>query len=160
MTDAPKPFPQPTDLGAFLELCAGEWMSLRSLFELSDGDDDWHTSERGEINVTLLSAGGDDLGGLDVQSQQGPSSQLKFFNDGVLRVTTADAEPRQGQWQFWSDGSVELNLPGPNQGQIQERISFTQANLRLRSTMSIDSTGMPQEGSFYSEIRRVARPAA
>ncbi|MGB0276476.1 MAG: phycobiliprotein lyase, partial [Synechococcus sp.] len=37
-----QPFP-PADPAAFLALCAGEWMSLRSSFELSSGgDDDWH----------------------------------------------------------------------------------------------------------------------
>ena len=46
-----QPFP-PVDAAAFLGLCAGEWMSLRSSFELSSGgDDDWHSSERGELVV-------------------------------------------------------------------------------------------------------------
>jgi len=46
-----QPFP-PADPSAFLALCAGEWMSLRSSFELSSGgDDDWHSSERGELAV-------------------------------------------------------------------------------------------------------------
>ena len=46
-----QPFP-PADAAAFLGLCAGVWMSLRSSFELSSGgDDDWHSSERGELVV-------------------------------------------------------------------------------------------------------------
>ena len=48
-----QPFP-PADAAAFLGLCAGDWMSLRSSFELSSGgDDDWHSSERGELVVGL-----------------------------------------------------------------------------------------------------------
>ena len=45
----------PADPASFLALCAGEWMSLRSSFALSNGDDDWHTSERGELTVRFES---------------------------------------------------------------------------------------------------------
>ena len=46
-----QPFP-PADPAAFLALCDGQWMSLRSCFELSrEGDDEWHSSERGELAV-------------------------------------------------------------------------------------------------------------
>ena len=49
-----QPFP-PTDPSAFLALCAGEWMSLRSSFELSSGGDDaWHSSERGSLDLRPL----------------------------------------------------------------------------------------------------------
>ena len=47
------PFP-PEQIGGFLRLCAGEWMSLRSLFglgQLEEGanGDEWHSSERGDL---------------------------------------------------------------------------------------------------------------
>ena len=99
-----QPFP-PADAAAFLGLCAGEWMSLRSSFELSSGgDDDWHSSERGELVV------------------------------------------RSGEAV---DGMT-----------VQERIWFTRANLRLRSTTATDQDGTPRQGSFCTDIRRVSKAAA
>jgi len=76
----------PTDLGAFLQLCAGDWMSLRSRFLLGsdqDGratpavgspetgageppleadDNSWHASERADLTVGLLAANGNGHG--------------------------------------------------------------------------------------------------
>ena len=49
----------PDSIEAFLRVCAGEWMSLRSRFELDTPDDagegdEWHSSERGELVVAYL----------------------------------------------------------------------------------------------------------
>ena len=74
----------PADAAAFLELCAGEWMSLRSGFELScDGDDDWHSSERGTVTVRFDAAGEDALGRLDL-SREGMRYRNKKVFDYVL----------------------------------------------------------------------------
>ena len=43
----------PADLHAFLTLCVGSWMSLRSRFDLNGPEDDWHSSDRGEVTVSL-----------------------------------------------------------------------------------------------------------
>ena len=49
----------PEDPASFLNLCDGEWMSLRSCFELAaGGDDEWHSSERGELTVRCVSRAG------------------------------------------------------------------------------------------------------
>ena len=37
----------PADLKAFLQLCEGRWMSLRSRFDFNGSDEDWHASDRG-----------------------------------------------------------------------------------------------------------------
>ncbi|MEB3247323.1 MAG: phycobiliprotein lyase [Synechococcus sp.] len=150
-----QPFP-PADPTAFLSLCAGEWMSLRSSFELSaGGDDEWHSSERGELLVRFERAEDGGLGQLQVTAPQGVSTALGFQSDGGLAINDAPA----GQWRFWPDGSMELNLAGPDGMVLQERIWFTRANLRLRSTTAVDSQGLPLQGSFCTDIRRVSKPA-
>lgn len=153
-----QPFP-PADPAAFLALCAGEWMSLRSLFALSGGDDDWHTSERGELKVKSVSGQEVDIGHLQVASASGTVNTLQFAADGGLTIDS-DAIQQQGRWRFWPDGSLELNLPQPDGGLVQERIWFTRANLRLRSTTALAASGEPLEGSFCTDIRRVSKPAA
>ena len=150
------PFP-PTDPAAFLALCAGEWMSLRSSFELSSGGDDaWHSSERGELLVAFSEPLDEGLGQLQVSAPSGLATALAFAKDGGLKIDGADA----GQWRFWPDGSMELNLARADGSVVQERIWFTRANLRLRSTTAVDSEGVPLQGSFCTDIRRVSKPAA
>ena len=146
----------PEDPGSFLSLCDGEWMSLRSCFELAaGGDDEWHSSERGELTVRCVSEQGA-LGQLQVQAPGGTSSTLTFAVDGQL-ILDGDSP---GNWRFWPDGSMELNLSRADGVQVQERIWFTRANLRLRSTTAVDAQGTPVQGSFCTDIRRVSKPAA
>lgn len=153
------PFP-PEDPAAFLSLCAGEWMSLRSRFALSDGDDDWHQSERGEVTVRFESSeSASQLGDLVVQPTTGPLSRLAFRADGALTLQH-HGEEQLGQWRFWADGSLELTITSPDGVLVQERIWFTRVNLRLRSTTAVDADGAPREGSFCTDIRRVSKPAA
>ena len=68
--------------------------------------------------------------------------------------------PSTGHWRFWPDGSMELTLHRSDGAVIQERLWFTRANLRLRSTTAVDDSGIPLEGSFCTDIRRVSKPAA
>ena len=146
----------PEDPGSFLSLCDGVWMSLRSCFELAaGGDDDWHSSERGELTVRCVAEEGA-VGQLQVQAPGGNSSTLTFSADGQL-ILDGDA---QGNWRFWPDGSMELNLSRPDGLSVQERIWFTRVNLRLRSTTAVDAQGTPVQGSFCTDIRRVSKPAA
>ena len=146
----------PEDPGSFLSLCDGVWMSLRSCFELAaGGDDEWHSSERGELTVRCVSEQGA-LGQLQVQAPGGTSSTLTFAADGRL-ILDGDSP---GNWRFWPDGSMELNLSRADGVQVQERIWFTRANLRLRSTTAVDAHGTPVQGSFCTDIRRVSKPAA
>ena len=151
-----QPFP-PADAAAFLGLCAGEWMSLRSSFDLSSGgDDDWHSSERGELVVRCAAPADEAVGELVVTAPGGATTTLRFQRDGALAINGASA----GQWRFWPDGSMELNLSRADGVQVQERIWFTRANLRLRSTTAVDAQGTPVQGSFCTDIRRVSKPAA
>ncbi|CAK6689067.1 Chromophore lyase CpcS/CpeS [Cyanobium usitatum str. Tous] len=156
------PFP-PEQIGAFLRLCAGEWMSLRSKFSLGavmpDDDldaedrDDWHSSERGELVVAFLepeAAGG--AGGLRVGPKDGVSQELQFSADGCFLSGN-----QAGNWQLWPDGSLELVITGDGR-EVRERIWFTKPNLRLRSTVETNAAGSPGRASFSSEIRRVSRP--
>lgn len=158
MTEAQTPTFPPADLGGFLSLCVGQWMTLRSQFAISDGDDEWHSSERGDMDVNLLPAGQGEIGGLEVQPHAGLLCNLLFVENGSLLIDAAGMEPRQGRWQFWPDGSVELSFSRSDGVQIQERIWFTKVNLRLRSITAVDAQGVPQQASFCSEIRRVSRP--
>ncbi|MEC8732738.1 MAG: phycobiliprotein lyase, partial [Cyanobacteriota bacterium] len=95
------------------------------------------------------------LGQLKVQAPGGTSSTLTFAADGHL-ILDGDSP---GNWRFWPDGSMELNLSRPDGVQVQERIWFTRANLRLRSTTAVDAQGTPVQGSFCTDIRRVSKPA-
>ena len=145
----------PEDPGSFLSLCDGVWMSLRSIFELAaGGDDEWHSSERGELTVRCVKEQGA-LGQLQMQAPGGTSSTLTFAADGQL-ILDADS---QGNWRFWPDGSMELNLSRADGVQVQERIWFTRVNLRFRSTTAVDAQGTPVQGSFCTDIRRVSKPA-
>ena len=93
----------PADLKAFLALCVGSWMSLRSRFDLKGPEDDWHTSDRGEVTVTLRDQGPERI--LTVQPAEAAASQLCFAADGDLVVAADGAErsgdreerPRQGE---------------------------------------------------------------
>jgi hypothetical protein len=131
-------------------------MSLRSCFELSmEGDDEWHSSERGELTVRSEATPASGLGQLVVQAPSGDTSTLSFAEDGGLSRNGASA----GTWRFWPDGSMELNLSSPDGVVVQERIWFTRVNLRLRSTTAVDGDGVPLQGSFCTDIRRVSKPS-
>ncbi|MDA0717594.1 MAG: phycobiliprotein lyase [Cyanobacteria bacterium] len=157
------PFP-PEQIGDFLRLCAGEWMSLRSQFalaeineeDLDEDGDAWHSSERGELMVAFLeaeTAGG--AGGLQVGLKDDVAQQeLHFDINGSFR-----SGEQQGRWQLWPDGSLELLVTGDGR-EVRERIWFTKPNLRLRSTVATGVDGIPGRASFSSEIRRVSRPAS
>ncbi|WP_114994224.1 phycobiliprotein lyase [Synechococcus sp. UW179A] len=147
----------PADLKAFLTLCVGCWMSLRSRFDLSGSEeDDWHTSDRGEVTVTLSDQSVDSV--LSVQSADGAASELRFASDGGL-VVLAGGEERSGRWQLRADASLELELKdGVSAATVLERIWFIKPNLRLRSTTAIATDGTPLQARFCSEIRRVSSP--
>ena len=152
-----RPFP-PQDLDAFLALCEGDWLALRSLFSLTEtgeddtGDDGWHRSERGELNVRYRRGPtADEAGMLEVQSSGSAPRQLAFQPTGTFR-----AGERQGRWQLWPDGSLELVIDD-SAVLVRERIWFTKPNLRLRSCVERRGDGPPDRASFSSEIRRMTR---
>ena len=100
------------------------------------------------------------VGGLRVAAGGKGPAQLHFDHQGGFTASGGGGEGQsQGSWQLWPDGSLELQL---NAGErlVRERIWFTKANLRLRSTVEQGADGLPARASFSSEIRRVGRPAA
>ena len=98
------------------------------------------------------------VGGLRVAAGGKGPAQLRFDHRGGFTASGGEGQS-QGSWQLWPDGSLELQL---NAGErlVRERIWFTKANLRLRSTVEQGADGLPARASFSSEIRRVGRPAA
>lgn len=162
MTDsAANPAFPPDSIEAFLRFCQGEWMNLRSQFDLGDeadgeNGDEWHTSERGELVVTYLEES-EGPGGLSVGPKGSPPRQLLFSGNGSFR-SQGNGSTREGHWQLWPDGSLELVLSN-GQTEVRERIWFTKPNLRLRSTVEHHADGTPGRASFSSEIRRVSKPA-
>ena len=148
------PFP-PSDLDGFLSLCVGRWMSLRSRFLINASEQEWHSSERGEVEVSASVVAG--LPCLEVTPAEGGKSTLAFQADGGLSIQVGGSE-QTGRWQLLPDSSLELQLQAGNGDHVLERIWFTKPNLRLRSTTAVAEDGQPRQGSFCSEIRRVSRP--
>ena len=152
------PFP-PTSLQEFLQLCDGRWMSLRSTFAL-DGSDDWHNSTRGDVTMHHQSSaeGSEQLVVSDGQGK--PLSTLRFTADGGFhRQGEGSQAGSNGHWELREGGCLELSMPGVDGAVVLERIWFTKANLRLRSTTLVDRDGTPQQANFCSEIRRVSAPS-
>lgn len=149
------PFP-PADLDSFLQLCDGRWMSLRSLVQL-DGRDDWHSSERGELVMQSAQEG---AGGARWKVCAADGRQLAAMHFAPGGALTLEASPtdQRGHWQLHDDGCLELTVPAADGASLCERIWFTKANLRLRSTTLVDQDGTPRRASFCSEIRRVTAP--
>jgi hypothetical protein len=181
MSEPISAFP-PETIGAFLRCCAGEWMSLRSQFSLTGAmdlgsldlgslepaspeegelalEETWHSSERGELVVSFLEPEDSaSVGGLRVAAGGKGPAQLHFDHQGGFTASGGEGQS-QGSWQLWPDGSLELQLKA-GERLVRERIWFTKANLRLRSTVEQGADGLPARASFSSEIRRVGRPAA
>ena len=186
MSEPISAFP-PETIGAFLRCCAGEWMSLRSQFSLADSldpaaldlgsldlaslepaspgegelalEETWHSSERGELVVSFLEPEDNaSVGGLRVAAGGKGPAQLHFDHQGGFTASGGEGQS-QGSWQMWPDGSLELRISA-GERLVRERIWFTKANLRLRSTVEQGADGLPARASFSSEIRRVGRPAA
>ena len=154
----PATFP-PATIEAFLRFCEGEWMSLRSRFQLGSNaeageGDEWHSSERGELVVRYVEPSDSrQPGGISVGPKDQTPRQLLFAADGSF--TAGD---QQGSWTLWPDGSLEL-VSEQNDAELRERIWFNKPNLRLRSTIEQPADGTPGRASFSSEIRRVSKPA-
>ena len=144
----------PADLEAFLQLCAGRWMSLRSRFDLEGAEDQWHASDRGEVSVHA--AHRDSAWTLTVEAADGVASELLFAANGALTLRSQAAQ-RSGTWQFRPDASVELEVM-EGDTRVVERIWFIKPNLRLRSTTATAAEGTPVQARFCSEIRRVSPP--
>jgi hypothetical protein len=151
----------PSSLEAFLISCAGEWIALRSQFDLLDAaveDDAWHDSERGEMKVDYLAPSSHDApGGLRVTAPNGTVTTLTLLADGQALFAPSERETTAGTWTFWPDGSLELGRPADD-GQVSERIWFAKPNLRLRSSIAQRLDGEPGRASFSTEIRRISRP--
>ncbi len=160
-SDACPPAFPPGTIEAFLRFCEGEWMSLRSQFELADqahGEtgDEWHSSERGDLVVVYLPMR-DGPGGLSMGPKAAPGRRLIFAADGRFNSQDGDAY-HEGRWQLWPDGSLELLLDRGDV-EVRELIWYTKPNLRLRSIVDQRSDGSQGRASFSSEIRRISSPA-
>ncbi|AFY28407.1 phycobiliprotein lyase [Cyanobium gracile] len=172
-TEPPSPdtiahFP-PETIAAFLAFCAGDWLSLRSCFSLEEAAEasreaeadgvSWHSSERGDLSVTYLAPEqSGEPGGLEITPPGSGRHRLLFRPDGGFQGSAPDGATSSGRWQLWPDGSLELTSERAGTS-VRERIWFTKANLRLRSSVEHHPDGRPGRASFSSEIRRVSRPA-
>jgi hypothetical protein len=168
------PFP-PRTIEAFLICCAGDWLCLRSRFYLEEvgsgglaassgpgespeEEERWHSSERGELTVAYLAPEGTgEPGGLEITPPDGGRHRLVLLPDGAFEGSSPDGVASSGRWQLWPDGTLELTREQAGTS-VRERIWFTKANLRLRSSVEHRSDGRPGRASFSSEIRRVSRP--
>lgn len=142
----------PVDLRSFLELSAGKWLALRSLMDSESGAslEDWHASERGELEINARETAG--LPELEITLPDQSKRKLSFQSDGNVWINS-----RQGQWQLHHDGTLELEVQQDTM-RVKERIWFSKPNLRLRCTLEQFLDGRPGRASFSTEIRRVTRP--
>ena len=159
----------PEDIRGFLQLCAGDWLTLRSLLEAETTDDEgtrhapdellnesqsWHRADRGELTVAFLEAQeAGESGALDVGLPSGTNVRLLFREDGSLVLSGG-----VGRWRLAPDGILELGMEMDGR-LVKERIWFSKPNLRLRCTLEQCRDGSAGRASFSSEIRRVRRPA-
>jgi len=157
---SPPPFQPPATVLELLELCAGRWLSLRTLVSLSRDEEGWDQSQSAQLEFTWQPAKeGPELGVLQLHRTQQPDFQLRMV--GIAQDQEGDFQASDGchgRWRFSGDHVLELTWCSGAQ-QFCERIWFSKANLRLRSRV-ITSLGNPAvvEGcGFYSEIRRVQR---
>ncbi|GCE65211.1 phycobiliprotein lyase [cyanobiont of Ornithocercus magnificus] len=145
----------PKDLAGFLDLCAGSWMSLRSHFELGNGDTGWHRSQHDYIDVKRIAESAERcLGGMTLKPPKGLEQELYLLADGHFNLK--GAQQASGVWNFRS-GNLELSICRNDGGLLTEWIYFAKPNLRLRSTMATAASGLPERASFASEIRRISR---
>ena len=129
----------------------------RAGVEEAPEEEPWHSSLRAELQVAFLVPDQQgEPGGLRITPPDGVSRELHFRGDGGFGPAPGGA--REGCWQLWSDGSVELTTEAAGRV-LRERIWFTQPNLRLRSSVEHGPDGLPGRARFSSEIRRVRKPA-
>ena len=168
-----------------LKLCAGDWLSLRTLISVSDREEGWHASERKTFRLTWTAPGnsnnpaaaaaapeptGDQqpLGTLTLTAADLPPFRLSFQRPGEdlspgCEGSFRGSDGRMGRWRFNMEGVLELGWATALH-QVSERIWFTKANLRLRSRTVHGPGGadgsMVESCAFYSDIRRMPRPPA
>ncbi|TGG96788.1 MAG: hypothetical protein ERJ67_00015 [Aphanocapsa feldmannii 277cV] len=158
---APTDLFPPRSVVELLQLCVGDWMSLRTLFTLSSQEEGWDASQRGDLKVAWLdpqAASPANLGGLAMELPGGDALRLRFDGAGD-QGGFSGCDGRVGEWLRNPDGSLLLRWCRGEET-CEERIWFTKPNLRLRVRMVCRSvTGEAEAGAFYSEIRRMrARP--
>lgn len=183
-SDSPASFYPPSTAADVLKLCAGDWLSLRTLISVSDREEGWHTSERKTFRLTWTAPG--DSNNPATTAVPPPTNGQRPL--GTLTLTAADLPPfwlsfqcpgedlspgcggsfrgsdgRTGHWRFNVEGVLELGWAAALH-QVSERIWFTKANLRLRSRTVHGPGGadgsVVESCAFYSDIRRVPRPPA
>nr|AUG32280.1 hypothetical protein PLO_281 [Paulinella longichromatophora] len=141
----------PSSIEDFLSLCIGEWITLRSFFELSSDANNWHSSDRCILSINLSSVE-DKLKEVIIDNTNSSATTRYFLLDGCFMSENSIT----GQWKLWADGSLELSYQKVlTNEEERERIWFTKPNLRLRSKITLNDDGTLLRAEFYSEIRRV-----
>lgn len=157
---SPVPFQPPATVQELLELCAGRWLSLRTLVTVSHEEEGWDQSESTQLELSWHPAEpGPELGVLRLHGTQQPDFQLRMGGAAGDREGCFEgSDGRSGRWRFDPDHVLQLTWCSGDL-QFAERIWFSKANLRLRSrtvSCSNDPSAV-QACAFYSEIRRLQR---
>ena len=91
-----------------MELCGGNWLSLRSRYKPDQGETSWEESERAELHWQWLPAKTGDtegqLGSLQLQNPNTPPRQLIFFADGRFQ----DDAGICGCWRLQPEAQLEI----------------------------------------------------
>jgi hypothetical protein len=157
MADNSRPFP-PVSAVEIMELCGGNWLSLRSRYKPDQGESSWEESERAELHWQWLPAKTGDaegqLGALQLQNPNTPPRQLVFFGDGRFQAEAGIC----GCWRLQPEAQLEIEHQ-VGARKMQETIWFQKPNLRLRSLL-VWNAEILEASQFCSEIRRVSKPTS
>ena len=169
------------DIKTFLNLCAGNWFSQRTHYNLQGEKAE---SSKADLGITMIPIEDSkitrlcheyridlqhSLGGLlyswdtsvdwGKPKQQG-SSLIVFIADGedanqgklLSNTTPKPGAKARGTYILGLDEALTLTIETAGI-KLEERIWFASENLRLRSSTTANSTGVTQT-TFYSEIRK------
>ena len=93
------------------------------------------------------------MGSLEAIPPSGAPTYLTFWADGRLEGSGG----QQGRWELQVESRLVL-IHSDGELRIEESISFTKPNLRLRNLLIWKGEQL-QGSQFCSEIRRISQPA-
>jgi phycoerythrin-associated linker protein len=171
------------DIKEFITLCAGQWFSQRTSYQLAAQKVE---NNKSDIAIDLLPIDhaevialcqphhldtGSSLGGLKAswnnavdwgQPKQIGSTLLVFLptadDPSIGKLLKSGNPSLLGHYHLRQDEALTLTIES-DRGQFEERLWFASPNLRLRTTI-IQHPDKTSQTVFYSEIRKMIAPSS